>query len=117
MMSKRHKHDNSIALRKQLIQMRLELNRQKIRHEGLILLEPIDKLRGYKQRLSEGSTPLLIVAGATLASFLMARKRRSVSGFMPVLRIASSLLPLFISAPSSVTDGNKQPSGSTRKPR
>lgn len=56
MRSKRHKHDNSIALRKQLIQMRLELNRQKIRHEGLILLELIDKLRGYKQRLSEGST-------------------------------------------------------------
>lgn len=36
----KHK-DTPIALRKQLIQMRLELNRQKIRHESLVLLEPV----------------------------------------------------------------------------
>lgn len=116
MTAKQRKKDNSIALRKQLIQMRLELNRQKIRHEGLVLLEPIEKLRGYKQRLSEGSTPLLIVAGVTLASFFMARKRRSVNGFMPVLRIASSLLPLFITASSAVPDKSKPLTGTASKP-
>ncbi len=46
---KQHK-DDPIALRKQLIQMRLELNRQKIRHESLVLLEPVEKLRNFKQR-------------------------------------------------------------------
>lgn len=116
MTAKQRKQDDSIALRKQLIQMRLELNRQKICHEGLVLLEPIDKLRGYKQRLSEGSTPLLIVAGVTLVSFFMARKRRSVNGFMPILRVASNLLPLFITASSTQTDKNKSHTGTASKP-
>ena len=98
---KQHKKDDRIALRKQLLQMRLELNRQKIRHEGLTLLEPVAKLRGYKKRLSEGSTPLLVVAGVTLASFFMTRNRRSASALMPIARIAASVLPLFIAASHS----------------
>lgn len=100
---KKHKTDHPVALRKQLLQMRLELNRQKIRHEALVLLEPIEKIRGYKKRLSEGSTPLLIVAGVTLASFFMTRNRRSASGLLPLVRIASSLLPLFMTASHSET--------------
>ena len=100
---KKHKTDHPVALRKQLLQMRLELNRQKVRHEALVLLEPIEKLRGYKKRLSEGSTPLLIVAGVTLASFFMTRNRRSTSKLLPLVRIASSLLPLFITASHSET--------------
>lgn len=100
---KNHKKAPPIALRKQLLQMRLELNRQKIRHEGLVLLEPIEKLRGYKKRLAEGSTPLLVVAGVTLASFFMTRHRRSASGLLPLVRIASSLLPLFMTASHSET--------------
>ena len=103
MKTKNHKKEHPIALRKQLLQMRLELNRQKIRHEALVLLEPIEKLRGYKKRLSEGSTPLLIVAGVTLASFFMTRNRRSASGLLPIVRIASSLLPLFMTASQSET--------------
>ncbi|HZJ95399.1 MAG TPA: hypothetical protein VFD11_07590 [Thiopseudomonas sp.] len=97
--------DDPIALRKQLIQMRLELNRQKIRHEGLALLEPVHKLRGYQKYLSQGSKPLLLVAGVTLASFLMARNHRAVSSLLPVLRVASSLLPLLTtySRPTSST--------------
>lgn len=98
MTAKQRKKDNQTALRKELIQLRLELNRQKIRHETLQLLEPIEKLRGYKQRLSEGSTPLLIIAGITLASFFMTRNRRSANGLLPLVRIASSLLPLFMTA-------------------
>lgn len=98
------KKDDPIALRKQLIEMRLELNRQKIRHESLILLKPVEKLRVYKQRFTQGSTPLLMVAGVTLASFLMARNRRSASGFMPLVKIAASLLPLFIASPAAQAD-------------
>lgn len=97
---KQHKVD-PIALRKQLIQMRLELNRQKICHESLILLEPVEKLRSYKQRLTQGSTPLLIVAGVTIASFLMTRNRRSASSLLPIVRIAASLLPLFMVTPTA----------------
>lgn len=100
-MTKRQKKDDAIALRKQLIQMRLELNRQKIRHEGLVLLEPVEKFRSYKKRFTEGSKPLLIVAGVTLASFFMARNRRSASSLMPIARIAASVLPLFIAASHS----------------
>lgn len=91
--------DDPAALRKQLIQMRLELNRQKVRHEALVLMEPVQKIRGYQKRLLQGSNPLLLVAGVTLASFFIARKRSSTSNLLSVVRMASSLLPLFI-APS-----------------
>lgn len=106
--------DDPIALRKQLIQMRLELNRQKIRHEGLALLEPVEKLRGLKQRFSSGSTPLFIVAGVTLASFFMARNRRSANSFLPLVRTAASLLPLFITPSASQRDTTQSTTG-TRK--
>lgn len=88
--------DDPIALRKQLIQMRMELNRQKVRHQALVLVEPVQKMRGYQKRILQGSNPLLLVAGATLASFFIARKRNSVSSLLSALRVASSLLPLFI---------------------
>lgn len=91
-------NSDQIALRKQLIQMRLELNRQKIRHEGMVLLEPVEKLRGFKKRLSSGSTPLLLVAGVTFASFFIGRNRRSSSRWLPMARVAASLLPLFMSS-------------------
>lgn len=107
MMLKSHNKDDVLALRKQLIQMRLELNRQKIKHEGLALIEPIEKLRSYKKRLSEGSTPLLIVAGVTLASFFMTRYRRSANGLLPIARLATGLLPLFMSAADSSVSATK----------
>ncbi len=91
-------NSDQIALRKQLIQMRLELNRQKIRHEGMVLLEPVEKLRGFKKRLSSGSTPLLLVAGVTFASFFIGRNRRSSNSWLPMVRVAASLLPLFINS-------------------
>lgn len=103
-MSIKKHNDDPIALRKQLIQMRLELNRQKICHESLVLLEPVKKLRGYKQRLSQGSTPLLITAGVTLASFFIARNRRSASSLLPLVRIASSLLPFFMATSAAEAD-------------
>ncbi|MDY0248771.1 MAG: hypothetical protein RBR45_01800 [Pseudomonas sp.] len=103
-MSIQQHKDDPVALRKQLIRMRLELNRQKICHESLVLLEPVQKLRDYKQRLTQGSTPLLIVAGVTLASFFITRNRRSVSRLLPIVRIAASLLPLFMVTPMAEAD-------------
>ena len=102
MTNKRRNQDDPIALRKQLIQMRLELNRQKLRHEGHVLLEPIQKLRGYQQRFSQSSKPLLMVVGVSLVSFLMARNHRSVRNVLPILRVASSFLP-FLMAESRPT--------------
>ncbi len=106
-MSIKQDKDDPIALRKQLLQMRLELNRQKIRHETLVLLEPVEKLRGYKKRLTQGSTPLLIVAGVTLASFFLTRNRDSTSNFLPIVRTAASLLPLFMMAPTAEADTSR----------
>jgi len=102
--------DDPIALRKQLIQMRMELNRQKIHHEGLVLLEPIQKARNYKERFTQGANPVLLIVGLTLASFFITRKRHSVSGLIPVLSIATSLARLFINAaPSSQKDSATGP--------
>lgn len=107
---KQSNKDDPIALRKQLIQMRMELNRQKIHHEGLVLLEPIQKARRYKERFLQSANPLLLVAGVTLASFFITRKRHSVSGLIPVLSIATSLARLFINAtPPSTKDSTAAP--------
>lgn len=103
MTSKRCNQDDPTALRKQLIQMRLELNRQKLRHEGQVMLEPVQKLRGYQQRFSQSSKPLLMVAGVSLASFLMARNHRSVRHLLPFLRVASSVLPFLMTESRSTT--------------
>ena len=100
---KLNKKDNPIALRKQLIQMRLELNRQKIRHESITLLEPLQKFQSYKQRFTQGSTPLLVLAGVTLGSFFMTRYRRSANGLLPVVRIAAGLLPFFMAGSRAET--------------
>ena len=100
---KQHK-DDPIALRKQLIQMRLELNRQKIRHESLVLLEPVEKLRNFKQRFTQGSTPLLMVAGVTLASFFLSRNRQSGGDFLPIVKIAASLPPLLMASSATEAD-------------
>lgn len=100
---KQHK-DDPIALRKQLIQMRLELNRQKIRHESLVLLEPVEKLRNFKQRFTQGSMPLLVVAGVTLASFFLTRNRQSSGNFLPIVKIAAGLLPLLMASSATEAD-------------
>ena len=99
----KHK-DNPVALRKQLIQMRLELNRQKIHHEALVLLEPVEKFRSLKQRFTQGSTPLLVVAGVTLVGFFMARKRNAGSHVLPLVKIAAGLLPLLMASSSVEAD-------------
>lgn len=113
-MTVKRSKDDPVTLRKQLIQMRLELNRQKVRHEALALVEPVQKIRSYQKRLLQGSNPLLLVAGATLVSFFIARKRSSASSLLPVVRIASSLLPLFIS-PSRDADSATTPANNLKK--
>ena len=113
-MTAKSNKDDPIALRKQLIQMRMELNRQKVRHQALVLVEPVQKMRGYQKRLLQGSNPLLLVAGATLASFFIARKRNSVSSLLSAVRIASSLLPLFV-APARDADSAATPAAQFKK--
>lgn len=113
-MTVKRSKDDPLILRKQLIQMRLELNRQKIRHEALVLVEPVQKIRNYQKRLLQGSNPLFLVAGVTLASFFIARKRSSASSLLTVVRMASSLLPLFI-APSRDADSAAVPADTLKK--
>ncbi len=107
-MSIQQHKDTPIALRKQLIQMRLELNRQKIRHESLVLLEPVAKLRNFKQRFTQGSTPLLVVAGVTLVSFFLTRNRQSSGNFLPIMKIAASLFPLLMASSATEADTTDQ---------
>lgn len=111
-----HKKQDPLVLRKQLIQMRLELNRQKIRHEGLTLLKPMEKLRNYKKSIAQNSNPLLMVIGVSLAGFFIARKRHSIGSFLPALRIVSSLLPLFLTTANTSANQAKsdQPSNTTQ---
>lgn len=105
-----------VALRKQLIQMRLELSRQKIRHEALILIEPVEKIRNYKKRFTQGAHPLLLVAGITLASLFITRNRNLASSLPSVVGIVSSLLPLFL-RPGQETDKVTAGTDNLKKPQ
>lgn len=80
--------------RKQLLQMRLELHRQKIRHEALVLAQPVKKAQRYKQQLQNSNNPLLWVAGVGIVGFVAARNRKGLEGLLSLARTASSLLPL-----------------------
>ncbi|KRW62178.1 hypothetical protein [Pseudomonas sp. TTU2014-080ASC] len=81
-------------LRKSVLRMQLELHRQEMRHEALVMLEPLRKVQGLRSSigstLKAGPAPLWLTGGALLFTAL-GRKRR---GWRQVLRLALIALPL-----------------------
>jgi hypothetical protein len=60
-------------LQKQLIQMRMELHRQEMRHEVLLALQPLQKIRSMKQGVQKAK-PWISLAGM-VTPFLVAAFR------------------------------------------
>lgn len=77
-----------------LVRMRLELNRQELRHESLVMLQPLRQVQHFsqhwKESLSHGNTPLWVAGGAVLLTTLAVRK----SDWRRWLRMALVAFPL-----------------------
>ncbi|TRX75791.1 hypothetical protein [Pseudomonas mangiferae] len=81
-------------LRKAVIRLRLELHRQQLQHESLLITQPLRRVRGasysVKESLRAGNAPVWGMAGASLLSFVLNRRR----GVFGLVRLGTSLLPL-----------------------
>jgi hypothetical protein len=82
-------------LRKAIIRLRLEMQRQQIRQEGELLMQPLRQARNLGQNFRSslhGSTPLWGAGGAAALALLLGRKRR----WIRFLRLGIALLPMIL---------------------
>ncbi len=83
-----------LELRKALIQMRLELHRQQLRHETLLLVKPLQEARDISQQwraaLGHNHAPIWGAAALGIAALVFVR-RHQLSGW---LKMGSALAPL-----------------------
>lgn len=82
-------------LRKAIIRLRLEMQRQQVRQEGERLLQPLKQARDFSQSLRSGlsgSAPLWGAGGAAALALLLGRKRR----WIRLLRVGIALAPIIL---------------------
>jgi hypothetical protein len=77
-------------LRKAMLRMRLEMRRQEIRHETLLLTQPLRQAKDFGLSLRSGSAPIWLTGGALALAGLVGGKR----GWRRWLRLALLLAPL-----------------------
>lgn len=98
-------------LRKAIVRLRLEMQRQQIRQEGELLLQPLQQARNLGHNLRSGlsnNTPLWGAGGAAALALLFGRKRRWVR----LLRIGIALAPIILQMRKK-TDHQDPPAPST----
>lgn len=64
-------------LKKALIQMRMELNRQEMRHEVLLVAQPLQQINSFRQRW-QTAKPWISLAGIVTPILVTALRNRSV---------------------------------------
>ncbi|MFZ6049633.1 hypothetical protein ACFW0H_26350 [Pseudomonas sp. CR3202] len=77
-------------MRKALVRLRLEMQRQELRHESLLLTQPLRQAREFSRQLDIPHAPLWGMAAIAALGFFAARKGSLKRG----LRLGSALLPL-----------------------
>jgi hypothetical protein len=77
-------------MRKALIRLRLEMHRQELRHESLLLTQPLRQARELTRKLDIPHAPLWGMAAVAALGFFAARKGSLKRG----LRLGGALLPL-----------------------
>ncbi|MGX5219924.1 hypothetical protein [Pseudomonas sp. S9] len=82
-------------LRKAMLRMRLEMHRQELRHETLVMLEPLRKAKSFGGQLAGGGSSLWITGGAVLLAGLGLKK----SNWRRWIKIALIALPLLRRSP------------------
>ncbi|WP_271411764.1 hypothetical protein [Pseudomonas sp. Q1-7] len=84
------RHASRRDMRKALIRLRLEMQRQELRHESLLLTQPLRQAQDLTRQLDIPHAPLWGVAAVAALGFLAARKGSLRRG----LRLAGALYPL-----------------------
>lgn len=87
-------------LRKTLLRMRLEMHRQELRHETLVMLQPLRQAQHWRKELGNSNAPLWVAGSALLLATLGIRKGHWRSW----LRIALIAFPLLRRNPPRDTD-------------
>ncbi|MDH4581441.1 hypothetical protein E8F20_06070 [Pseudomonas sp. BN415] len=77
-------------MRKALVRLRLEMQRQELRHESLLLTQPLRQARDFTRKLDIPHAPLWGIAAVAALGFLAAHKGSLSRG----LRLGSALYPL-----------------------
>lgn len=77
-------------LRKAMLRMRMELHRQELRHEALVLMQPLRNAQNVGQYLGTSNAPLWIAGGAVLMTTFLGKN----SNWRRWLRIALVAFPL-----------------------
>ncbi|MGE8498989.1 MAG: hypothetical protein ACN6O6_15895 [Pseudomonas sp.] len=81
-------------LRKSMLRMRMEMHRQELRHETLVMMQPIRKVQHFgshwREELRENSTSLWMTGGALLLATFGVRQ----TNWRRLLRIALVVVPL-----------------------
>lgn len=81
-------------LRKALVRLRLEMQRQEIRHEAQVITRPLRRVKGLAQGwqhpLGRGHAPLWGIAGIVTLGFFAARS----GSLARWVRLGGTLLPL-----------------------
>ncbi|BBP82037.1 MULTISPECIES: hypothetical protein [Pseudomonas] len=90
-----HRTTSRRELRKALVRLRLEMHRQEIRHETLVLTQPLRRAKGiasgWQQQLGTlPHAPLWGIAGVAALGFFAARS----GNLTRLLRLGTTLLPL-----------------------
>ena len=77
-------------MRKALVRLRLEMQRQELRHESLLLTQPLRQAQEFTHQLEIPHAPLWGMAAVATLGFLAARKGSLRRG----LRLGGALYPL-----------------------
>lgn len=83
-------------LRKAIVRLRLEMQRQQLKRESELLLQPLKQARSLGQSVGQGlrgSTPLWAGAGGAAALALLFGRKRS---WIRLLRLGIALAPLLL---------------------
>ncbi|WP_372873558.1 hypothetical protein [Pseudomonas sp.] len=81
-------------LRKAMLRLRLEMHRQELRHETLVILQPLRQVQHFsshwREQLSNSNAPLWVAGGALLLATLGVRR----GNWRRWLRVALIAFPL-----------------------
>lgn len=67
---------SDLQLKKALIQMRMELHRQEMRHETLLVMQPLQQINSFRQRWQKAK-PWISLAGIVTPFVVAALRHKS----------------------------------------
>jgi hypothetical protein len=86
-----------------MLRLRLEMHRQELRHETLVMLQPLRQVQHWREQLSNSNAPLWVAGGALLLATLGVRR----GNWRRWLRVALIAFPLLRRHPPRGTSSQR----------